>query len=146
MSMTLSQTCDSLLDQLCLTPDDWTLRGIWADALEDAGNQHASDCVRWCVRHHKRPRSYRAWESDPYVNKRAQWYDESWTDGAYDVESDLPTELYVRLGGEPLKRSPSQINYELPKGAELALLEAWPLALADGFDPNSYEEPDRCRE
>lgn len=82
---------ETLLESLRRDPDDWLGWSALADLLEEEGDPLAA-CVRWMVRHRKRPRwsaVYRAW----------CWYDESKVDGIVDRESDLPTQIYLRIDG-----------------------------------------------
>lgn len=70
-------------------PNDWTTRGILADLFEDEGEQDRADCLRWTIRHRKRP--------DRSDNGTYHWFNEETVNVDQDPESDIPAAIYTRM-------------------------------------------------
>jgi uncharacterized protein (TIGR02996 family) len=82
---------DLLYEGLRQSPDDWQAREVLADWFEEAGQQANADCVRWMVRHRKRP--YRSTDGEYH------WFNAERVATESDPESDLPEPLYLLLQG-----------------------------------------------
>src|SRR5262245_5364404 len=107
---------DALYLALTLSPDDWLLRSVLADSLEEAGLLPVAECVRWMVRHRKRP--YRASDGD-YL-----WFDAHSIRSRVDPESDVPVEVYRHLTGE-VGPWPIHRTYASLRAAEEDFHAAW---------------------
>ena len=118
---------DQFLDEMEAAPDDFTIRSIFADWCEDNGKEELAECLRWMVENGKRPRIM----TRPIVEW--VWYDEeSYVD--IDVESDLPSNIFKRLGGflgnEDSRTGVSgdpfgSKRYKTFRAAEEAFYKAW---------------------
>lgn len=96
-----------------------------ADSFEELGEDEKAACLRWCsARGH---RSYSTWWNIDRINKVDD------TDG-----TDIPGPLFFALRIDPEMQwgEPDRSReYGDGKEAWLALLAAWPLAIADGWVP-----------
>jgi uncharacterized protein (TIGR02996 family) len=115
---------DQLLQDIADHPDDWSLRAIAADWAEDHGETNLAECLRWMIRHRKRP--YRS------ARNLACWFDADRIDpGLGDPESDIPGQLF-----ELLPFGEQQANHRIfinVRQAEEALYRAWHLARQSGW-------------
>jgi uncharacterized protein (TIGR02996 family) len=117
-------TLDQLLDDLAAAPEDWKLRGVVADWCEDNGRAEDAACLRWMVRHHKRP--YHG------STKVATWFNaDTIRSGLGDHESDIPGALYQQLEGG--KEVASHKCFGTVRAAEESMLAAWSRARAKGW-------------
>lgn len=117
---------DELLEDVCAQPDEWKLRGVLADWCEDDGRPEEAACLRWMVKHRKRP----YYGSSP----AATWFDASKVaKGLGDPESDVPAKLYAKLEGG--KKVANHRTYETRKEAEEAFLAAFLAAKKAGWKP-----------
>lgn len=115
---------DRLLDAVCENPGDWTLRLILADAYEEEGKQDMADCMRWMSVAQKRP----------YCNQGSfNWH------LTFSIRTSPKEHPYSISEG--LFRHVSFVDgrrfFPSAKEAELALMAAWPKAIADGWEPKS---------
>jgi uncharacterized protein (TIGR02996 family) len=117
---------EQFLKDLAGAPDDWALRGVFADWAEDHARPELADCLRWMVRRRKRP--YRA------SGQRGVWFDADFTPaGLGDPESNIPGALYGYLTGGSVVAH--HRIYPTLTGAEEALFGAWARAWAAGWRP-----------
>jgi uncharacterized protein (TIGR02996 family) len=118
---------EQFLSDLLDTPDDRTLRGVYADWCEDNDQPEAAECLRWMAAAGKRPMrgstGVGVWFNGDTIAK-----------GLGDEESDLPDALYRRLegGGEFVNH---RAFGSLPE-AERAIQAAWVKARKAGWTPD----------
>ena len=118
---------EQFLADLLETPDDRTLRGVYADWCEDNDLPEAAECLRWMAAAGKRPMrgstGIGVWFNGDTIAK-----------GLGDEESDLPDGLYRRLegGGEFVNH---RTFGSLPE-AERAIQTAWVKARKAGWTPD----------
>jgi hypothetical protein len=89
-------TLDTLYESLAQCPNerpDWQARSILGDWYEEAGQQHAADCIRWMIRQKKRP--YRS------TTGTYHWFnaERGTTNPPQDPESDIPEAVYSKMQG-----------------------------------------------
>jgi len=119
-------TREQLLADLCSAPENWELRGVLADWCEDNDLSEQAACLRWMIRHHKRP--YHG------TQQRATWFNaDTIAPGLGDPESDLPGELFRLLEGG--KEIANHKSYDTLREAEESLLAAWSKARQSGWKP-----------
>jgi uncharacterized protein (TIGR02996 family) len=117
-------TLEAMFLALAQSPDDWLLRAALADWFEEAGRQPVADCVRWMVRHRKRP--YRSRDG------HFHWFDAPRTPTLIDPESDIPEEVYRYLTGVAETYVPYR-TYESLRAAEEDFHAAWLRARSRGW-------------
>jgi uncharacterized protein (TIGR02996 family) len=118
---------DQFLDDLSRNPDDWRLRGVFADWCEDNNELDRADCLRWMVRHKKRPH--------PGAYGRATWYDADTITVELDPESNIPGAIFELLeGGRAVARHQS---FPAVRDAEEAFYAAWEKARKRGWNPET---------
>lgn len=123
----IERQIDGMLEQLALTPEDWTLHSVLADALEDVGRSSDSDCIRWLGRNRKRP------QKDGNVNFKWMWYDAGKIKADLgDSESNVPSELYAAMDGKVVG---NHKGYDSHRDAVAAVISAWGKAVAGGWEP-----------
>jgi uncharacterized protein (TIGR02996 family) len=119
-------TRDQLLADLCRAPEDWKLRGVLADWCEDNDHAEAAACLRWMIRHQKRP-----YHGAP---RGATWFNaDTISPGLGDPQSDLPGELFERLEGG--KEVAHHKSFTTVRDAEESILAAWASARQAGWRP-----------
>jgi uncharacterized protein (TIGR02996 family) len=111
--MTATDHVRDLAAAVRAAPEDWPLRLVYADALDDAGRHVEAAGQRWQAANEKRP----------YCG--VHWYDGTLANDT-DGESDLPPEVFVELaGGELRLAEPSEVqdwrDYLTTEDAELDL-------------------------
>lgn len=115
---------DQLLNDLGQTPDDWKLRGVLADWFEDNSRPEESACVRWMIRHQKRP--YHGSSSG------ATWFNaDTVADGLGDPESDIPGSVFELLEGG--KSVANHMTFPNVRAAEEAFIAGWTRARKKGW-------------
>lgn len=115
------------LEDLGRTPEDWILRSVLADWCEDNQQLELASCLRWMIKHHKRP--YHA------STGRATWFNaDTISSGLGDPESDLPGVLFQHLESEWVVANHKA--YASSSEAELAFQAAWMKARAGGWKPD----------
>jgi uncharacterized protein (TIGR02996 family) len=115
-----------LLADVAAAPEDWKLREVLADWYEDNSQPHCAECLRWMVRHKKRP----------YVGSqaRATWFNaDTISTGLGDPESDVPGPVYDRLEGG--KQVANHKTFKSTRDAEEAFHQAWAGARQGGWSP-----------
>lgn len=117
---------DAFLDDLSRTPDDWSLRGVFADWCEDNRQADTAACLRWMVAHHKRP--YHG------SSGRGTWFNaDTIAPDLGDPESDIPGPLFDQLpGGKPVANHKAYPSF---REAEVAFHQAWREARERGWNP-----------
>ena len=115
------------IEGLARAPDDWQLRGVFADWCEENDWPGLAACLRWMARRRKRP--YRG------TAERATWFNaDTISSGLGDPESDIPGAVYALLeGGEVVA---NHTAYPSLRQAEEAFYYAWQKARAGGWDPD----------
>jgi hypothetical protein len=117
---------DSFFNDLAEHPDEFGLRGIFADWCEDNPElawANLAECMRWMIRHTKRP-----WRT---VAGRGNWFNAAQVSpGIGDPSSDLPEFVYEYLEGGRVVLS--RREYPTMREAEEAFYEAWKKALSKG--------------
>lgn len=132
---------DKLLELVCLTPEDWQLRLILADAYEEEGSLSYSQCQRWMSINKKRAQP---WLEDPLppghahenewavrtsggtklVEKtigRYEWYDKRHIDNM----SEVGTALLPRMPRTARSWTEGVRVYGTRKQSELAIMLAY---------------------
>lgn len=124
------------LDLICESPQDWHLRLVAADWYEEHGDQDRADCLRWMARYRKC--AVGSNDNEPSF----AWYDQarhSWPGWSSELPALLwqaiAAESHIPLIGWHRKCFPDR------RATEEALYQAWPVAIANGFNPQ--EEPVR---
>lgn len=128
--MTKTHTEEAMSKGLDEDPNDWSLRAIYADWLEEQGRDGEAAGQRWMIQHKKRP--FRPQYSGVMTTNGARWW---WynlanrrphSDGLYeDPWSDLPEDLFRKLiKGPPDSESYLSQTYRLRQRAEKALFKA----------------------
>jgi uncharacterized protein (TIGR02996 family) len=111
---------------LTRNPEDWTMRGVFADWHEDNGRPAQAECLRWMIRRRKRP--YHG------SSKVYTWFNADTIDPDLgDPESDLPGPVYKLLGGG--EESANHKSFRTLQAAEEAFQAAWVAAREQGWDP-----------
>lgn len=126
--------CERLFEQVCATPEDWDLRRVLADIFEDEGRQDEADCLRWMAENRKRAR---------YVGgKEFIWYEDRPEPGRIDPNSDAPMPILsaMAIGNTHIGDVAWKREYLSRRDSELAVLAAWPVAVAAGWVPPGKEE------
>ena len=119
-------TREQLLEDLCREPEDWKLRGVLADWYDDNDQADPAACLRWMIRHKKRP--YHG------ARQGATWFNANTVaPGLGDPESDIPEELFRLLEGG--KEVANHKSFPSLREAEEALLSAWAQAQQTGWKP-----------
>ena len=122
-------TQEALLEAIIDNVKDWPRYHILADVYEERGEQSKADCLRWMADNHKRPMY------------GARWYNISTVPSSNsDPESDIPSELFDHLRGEPTLiqnrgGAPEAKDYEGFHNALTDLMRAWDKARAEGWNP-----------
>jgi hypothetical protein len=119
-------TLDTLYEGLIRSPNDWELRAVLADWFEEAGQQSVADCLRWMVKHHKRP--YRS-TSGTY-----HWFNVERVTTASDPESDIPQPVYWHMSGQEGLETVFR-DYADLKSADEDFYAAWQQARLGGWAP-----------
>jgi uncharacterized protein (TIGR02996 family) len=116
---------EQFLSDLEQSPDDWTLRGVFADWCEDNQQVALAACLRWMAQHHKRPHRSSI--------GRATWFNaDKITTGLGDPESDVPGMVFERLeGGHTVA---NYREYPSHRAAEQAFHAAWLAAHREGWN------------
>lgn len=118
---------DQFLTELTETPDDWTLRCIFADWCDDNNQPEVAACLKWMIDRRKRP--YRG------SHGRATWFNaDTITSGLGDPESDIPGAIYDQLRGGQIVANHQA--FASLREAEEAFYDAWQKARADGWNPS----------
>ena len=124
------------VEGLARAPGDWDLRAVFADWCEENAEADVAACLRWMVRHEKRP--YHG-SSD-----RATWFNaDTIGQGLGDPESDIPAAIFTLLeGGTALANHKA---YATVPQAEEAFYHAWHAAREKGWSPEGgrADGPDR---
>jgi hypothetical protein len=117
---------DQFLQDLADKPDDWNLRGVVADWAEDNNRPDLAECLRWMIKHNKRPY--------PSSSGGATWFNaETISTGLGDPESDIPAALFGLLqGGQEVAHHKS---FPSLRAAEESFQAAWTAARARGWSP-----------
>lgn len=108
---------DRLLEALALDGTDALLKKVLADFYEETGRPHRAACMRWCAEHGRRPNYDEGADTHDWwlegegtrLNKEHAW---------------VPPGAFRRLKADVWK-SRRFAEYETPRRAWLALLEAW---------------------
>jgi uncharacterized protein (TIGR02996 family) len=108
-------TLDAFFHTLRQTPDDWLCRAALADWFEEAGLDHTAACVRWMVRHGRRPSLNAA--------GHAFWFDADAPLPYTEAMAYLPPELYRALRARQLPHY--CCTYADLRDAEEDLYAAW---------------------
>src|SRR5947208_9118 len=117
---------DQFLDDLAQNPDDRSLRGVVADWAEDNNRPDLAACLRWMIKHGKRP--YHG------SSGGATWFNaETVSPGLGDPESDIPAALYKQLQGG--KEVANHKSFPTLRAAEESFQAAWSAARADVWSP-----------
>ena len=119
---------EQFLADLLRTPDDRTLRRVYADWCEDNDLPECAECLRWMASANKRPLRG--------STGGGTWFDgDTIASGLGDEESDLPDALYrcVQGGGEFCNHR----TFDSLSEAERALQAAWAKARKAGWTPNA---------
>lgn len=121
---TLDQLYHSLSDQ----PNDWPTRAVLADWFEEAGQPVVAACLRWMVRHRKRPY--------PSTRGTSHWFNAPRVTTDNDPESDIPEAVYLELsetaGLDDIFRS-----YPTLRAADEDFYAAWARARKKGWRPDA---------
>lgn len=128
-----STTFDALLDDICREPENWRLRSVLADWLEDEGRGEEAECVRWMARERKRA----CRQNDGCF----EWFGVSGEGMLGDPASDVPVWLWDRLAGGhrtdwSMHNHKGYVRYATRRRAELAILAAWKKARREGVTPD----------
>jgi hypothetical protein len=121
-------TLDTLYEGLARSADDWELRAVLADWFEEAGRQDVADCLRWMVKHRKRP--YRS-TSGAY-----HWFNVERVTTASDPASDIPAVVYRLMRGEEGLEMVFR-DYDTLKLADEDFYAAWREAQRQGWSPSA---------
>jgi hypothetical protein len=118
---------EQFLKDLETTPEDWRVRGIFADWCEDNTQPQLAACLRWMTRLHKRP--YHG------ASGRATWFNaDTISSGLGDPESDIPGVIYDLLeGGQKVANHKAYLSM---RSAEEAFYSAWQKARERGWNPD----------
>jgi uncharacterized protein (TIGR02996 family) len=120
---------EQFLDELARSPDDWALRGVFADWCEDNRQPALAACLRWMAR--RRKRAYRG------AAGRGTWFNAD-TIGPdlrdRDPESNVPGLIFGLLEGG--RAVANHKVYPSVRAAEEAFHAAWLRARAGGWDPD----------
>src|SRR5262249_17286822 len=88
-------------------------------------------CLRWMVKHQKRP--YRSPDQGLFI-----WFhDEALTEDLGDHGSDIPAAVYSRLAGG--QETANHKSYPTLLAAEVAFCSAWVAATQEGWGPGSWK-------
>lgn len=92
------------------SPDNWELRGIYADWLEENGRDGEAQGQRWMISHRRRPlRSSLTWWWFDEKNQHTTAGDPVSPDTPYedldDPESDVPHDIYRKMCGRIIAHS-----------------------------------------
>ena len=118
---------EPFLADLLQTPEDWTLRRVYADWCEDNDLLECAACLRWMASARKRPQRG--------STGTGTWFDaQGVSAGLGDESSDLPRELFRRLKGGN-KVGHHRTFASLPE-AERAVQAAWVKARKAGWSPD----------
>ncbi len=121
---------DKFVEDMNEDSDNWKLRSVIADWFEDNNQLAKAECFRWSVLNNKRP--CRNGGSKPAATYA--WFNkDTISAGMTDPESDIPGKLYDCLPG---KSTANHKSYDTLREAEEALIEAYKLAVAKGWNPN----------
>lgn len=113
----MNETLKQMVAEIAKNPEDWTLRALTADALEDNHQYQEAEAMRYLAAEKKRP-----YGSDVNPTKRS-WFKATEGSNLGDEASDLPEWLYAGLEGG--KETANHKSYPSPEEAEWALLAAW---------------------
>jgi uncharacterized protein (TIGR02996 family) len=114
---------ESFYEDLGRNPEDWKVRSVMADWFEDNANPTAAECLRWMIKHKKRP--YHG-SSGTFT-----WFNADSIDpGLGDPESDIPGVLYQHLKGQ---ETAHHKTYDKLRTAEEDFVAAWTLARQGGW-------------
>jgi hypothetical protein len=142
----------SLWELLCRDRDDPLARCALADAFEEAGEQDAADCLRWCAARHKRPHredeSMHVWWSDVNAamlvsEKRYAWVpvalvEDMWSCQRKDGWAVSADGIWSRRPNAE-QDVPWWAEYDTAEGAWLDLIAAWKAARRQGWTPKEQE-------
>jgi len=118
---------NQFLKDLGQAPDDWKLRSIVADWCEDNQETQRAECLRWMIKHKKRPY--------PSSAGKATWFNaDKISPGLGDPESDIPEGLFKHLDGG--NQAANHRTYGNFPESEEAIQQAWVKARAGGWSPN----------
>jgi uncharacterized protein (TIGR02996 family) len=117
---------DAFFKELAGNPNDWQVRGVFADWCEDNGRVELAECLRWMVRHKKRPYTG--------LGKSYTWFNADMVKpGLGDPESDIPGVLFDCLTGG--HQACSHRAFPSLREAEEAFHAAWAQARTKGWRP-----------
>jgi len=118
---------DQFLADLLRTPDDRTLRRVYADWCEDNDLMDFAECLRWMASANKRPQRG--------STGTGTWFNaDTIASGLGDEESDLPGGLFRWIEGGN-EYANHRAFASLPD-AERAVLAAWVKATKAGWSPD----------
>jgi uncharacterized protein (TIGR02996 family) len=118
-------TLDQLYASLDQSPDDWEVRSVLGDWLEEAGRQADADAVRWMVERRKRP--YRS------TTGAYHWFNAARVTTASDPESDVPEVVYQGMQGAEGLESVFR-DYDNLRQADEDFYAAWRKAREQGWE------------
>jgi uncharacterized protein (TIGR02996 family) len=118
---------EAFFEDLAEKPEDWQVRGVFADWCEDNGKPELAECLRWMIRRQKRP-YHGSGTSFTWFNA------DTIRAGMGDPESDLPGRVYDRLSGGT--QVANHRSYATLREAEEALYAAWEAARKKGWKPD----------
>jgi uncharacterized protein (TIGR02996 family) len=125
---------ESFYEELSRNPGDWGVRSVMADWCEEHDRTLHAECLRWMVRHRKRPLHS--------LLGTFTWFNADTILGDLgDPESDVPGVIYRYLKG---RVTVNHRVYETLREAEEDFLAAWALARQQGWKPD-HESNSRDR-
>jgi hypothetical protein len=120
---------DAFYDELADNPDDWAVRGLLADWCEDNNLAQWAECLRWMIRHRKRP--HRSSGSLGFTWFNADKLPDMVTE---DPESNIPGKVWDLLDhGQQAARHKA---YPTLRAAEEDFYAAWEKARSRGWKPD----------
>jgi hypothetical protein len=120
---------DVFYDELARKPDDWAVRGLLADWCEDNNLPQWAECLRWMIRHRKRP--YRSSGRLGFTWFNADKLPDVVKD---DPESNIPGKVWDLLAHG--QQAASHKSYPTLRAAEEDFYDAWAKARSGGWKPD----------